>query len=307
MSEESKKEAVKAENAGAKETGHETQTGAKPKKKRLWLRVLGWTLGVIAVLLIVAIIARDAIIKTAVTKIGSAVTGTKVEMDSFSSSFGGTVELTGFRVANPEGYRDPYAFQVAQVRVGVDVGSLFSDKIEVREVLISGTKVNFELKLNGSSNLTDIKQNVETFAGEGGGQPESPDQPATQEPEAAREAAQKKVVIRIVKVEGTELSVSSSLLNTTVPLPLPPITLTDLGEGKNFGETVNEFAAKMLAAILTAVSDSGLRLDGLKGIGDSLTEAGKGLGDSLKQSGDSLKDAGKTLESSFKDLFKNKK
>ena len=35
MSEESKKEAVKAENAGAKETGHETQTGAKPKKKRL--------------------------------------------------------------------------------------------------------------------------------------------------------------------------------------------------------------------------------------------------------------------------------
>lgn len=64
---------------------------------------------------------------------------------------------------------------------------------------------------------------------------------------------------------------------------------------------------KMLAAILTAVSDSGLRLDGLKGIGDSLTEAGKGLGDSLKQSGDSLKDAGKTLESSFKDLFKNKK
>ena len=272
MSEESKKEAVKAENAGAKETVHETQTGAKPKKKRLWLwlRVLGWTLGVIAVLLIVAIIARDAIIKTAVTKIGSAVTGTKVEMDSFSSSFGGTVELTGFRVANPEGYRDPYAFQVAQVRVGVDVGSLFSDKIEVREVLISGTKVNFELKLNGSSNLTDIKQNVETFAGEGGGQPESPDQPAAQEPEAAREAAQKKVVIRIVKVEGTELSVSSSLLNTTV-------------------------------------SDSGLRLDGLKGIGDSLTEAGKGLGDSLKQSGDSLKDAGKTLESSFKDLFKNKK
>ena len=261
----------------------------------------------IAVLLIVAIIARDAIIKTAVTKIGSAVTGTKVEMDSFSSSFGGTVELTGFRVANPEGYRDPYAFQVAQVRVGVDVGSLFSDKIEVREVLISGTKVNFELKLNGSSNLTDIKQNVETFAGEGGGQPESPDQPAAQKPEAAREAAQKKVVIRIVKVEGTELSVSSSLLNTTVPLPLPPITLTDLGEGKNFGETVNEFAAKMLAAILTAVSDSGLRLDGLKGIGDSLTEAGKGLGDSLKQSGDSLKDAGKTLESSFKDLFKNKK
>ena len=160
-------------------------------------------------------------------------------------------------------------------------------------MLISGTKVNFELKLNGSSNLTDIKQNVETFAGEGGGQPESPDQPAAQEPEAAREAAQKKVVIRIVKVEGTELSVSSSLLNTTVPLPLPPITLTDLGEGKNFGETVNEFAAKMLAAILTAVSDSGLRLDGLKGIGDSLTEAGKGLGDSLKQSGDSLKDADK--------------
>lgn len=307
MNEETPKETAISQTASSTEGGNETPKGTKPKKRRLWPRILAWTLGVIVILLIAAVLARDEIIKLAVTKIGSAVTGTKVEMDSFSSSFAGTVELTGFRVANPAGYRDPYAFQVASVRVSVDVPSLFSDKIEVREVQISGTKGNFQLKLNGGSNLTDIKKNIESFAGKGKEQPAQAEQPEAKGSEDSGETSQKKVVIRLVNVEGTEFSVSSMLLDTTVPLPLPTIKLTNLGEGKNFGETIDEFAEKMLAAILTAASESDLKLDGLKEFGDSLSEAGKELGDSLKQSGSSLKDAGKNLENDFKDLLKKKK
>ncbi len=278
---------------------------APAKKKRRWMRILGWTAAVIVVLLVVAIIARDAIIKAAVVNIGSAVTGTKVEMDSFSSSFGGTVELSGFRVANPEGYQQPYAFQVGRVRVAVDIGSLFSDKIEVKEVLIEGTRANYELKLDGSSNLTDIQKNIEAFSGES----DTPDDGTKETPESApeeSEAAKKKVVIRLVRIEGTELSVSSKLLNTDVPLPVPPITLENLGEGKSFGETLNEFTAKVLMSLSTALSESGIQGvgDALKDAGKNLGETLKGSGDSLKEAGDSLKEAGKNLEKGLRNLFK---
>lgn len=303
-----KSQDVKAPETPDKPAGNAPAASPAPtKKKRRWMRILGWVAVVIVVLLVAAIIARDAIIKAAVVNIGSAVTGTKVEMDSFSSSFGGTVELSGFRVANPEGYQQPYAFQVGRVRVAVDVGSLFSDKIEVKEVLIEGTRANYELKLNGSSNLTDIQKNIEAFSGTGEGSEAEPGEPeATPEetPEES-EAAKKKVVIRLVRIEGTELSVSSKLLNTDVPLPVPPITLEDLGDGKTFGETLNEFTAKVLMSLSTALSESGIQGvgDALKDAGKNLSETLKGSGDSLKEAGNSLKEAGKNLEKGLRGLF----
>lgn len=267
------------------------------KKKRRWMRILGWTVAVIVILLVAAIIARDAIIKAAVVNIGSAVTGTKVEMDSFSSSFAGTVEISGFRVANPEGYRQPYAFQVGRVRVSVNIASLFSDKIEVREVLIEGTRANFEMKLDGSSNLTDIQKNVEAFSGGSESSEADAEEPENvpDETQEESEAAKKQVVIRLVRIEGTELSVSSDLLKSDVPLPVPPITLENLGDGKSFGETLNEFTAKVLMSLSTALSESGI-----EGVGDALKDAGKNLGESLKQSSDALKEAGKNLGESLK-------
>lgn len=306
MSEENKNEMANPSTPNPEETAPEPPTEAKPKKKR-WLRILYWIIGVIAVLLIMAIIARDAIIKVAVNKVGTAVTGTKVEMDSFSSSLGGTVELSGFRVGNPEGYQNPNAFQVDHIKVSVNIGSLLSDEIEVREVLITGTKLDLEMKINGKNNLNEINQNVKSFSGSSGEQSKKPEQTEKPEPKETQKSDGKKVVIRLVKVEGTEISVSSSLLKTSVPLPLPPITLKDLGGGKNLGETISEFTNKMLEAIMAAISDANFNLDGLKEINDSLNKAGSDLSDSLKQGGQSLKDVGKNLEENFKGLLKNKK
>ena len=266
------------------------------RKKRLWLRIVGVLFVALGLLAVTMVIARDAIIRNAVVKIGTAVTGTKVEMDSFSSSFGGTVEIGGFRVANPEGYRELYAFKVNKVRVSLSLPSLLSDKIVVKEVFISGTDVNYELKIDGSSNLTDIKKNIDAFASSPKQKEKPKEAPAEGKPE---EKAKKQMVVKLVTIEDSRLSISSSLLNTRVPLPVPPLTLTDLGEGKSFGETIDEFAMKVLDAIMTAASKSGL-----KNVSDSLSEAGKNLGESLKGSGDTLSEAGKNIGDTVKGLFK---
>jgi len=273
-----------------KESSNETPK----KKKRLWLRIVGVLFVVLGLLAIVTVIARDVIIRNAVVKIGTAVTGTKVELDSFSSSFGGTVEIDGFRVANPEGYRELYAFQVKKVRVSLSLPSILSSKIVVKEVFISGTDVNYELRIDGSSNLTDIKKNIDAFASSS-----TPEEKAPAEDKTEEKKAKTQMVVKLVTIEDSRLSISSSLLNTRVPLPIPPLTLTDLGEGKSFGETIDEFAGKVLEAILNAASSSGL-----KNVGNTLSEAGKNLGESLKGSGDTLSETGKNIGDTVKGLFK---
>jgi len=276
----------------SKQVKKESSNETPKRKRRLWLRIVGVLFVLLGLLAVTAVIARDAIIRNAVVKIGTAVTGTKVELDSFSSSFGGTVEIGGFRVANPEGYRELYAFKVNKVRVSLSLPSIFSDKIVVKEVFISGTDVNYELKIDGSSNLTDIKKNIDAFAS-------SSKQKEKPQGTPAEEKAKKQMVIKLVTIEDSRLSISSSLLNTRVPLPIPPLTLTDLGEGRSFSETIDEFAGKVLEAILNAVSKSGL-----KNVGDTLSEAGKNLGESLKGSGDTLSEAGKNIGDTVKGLFK---
>ncbi len=303
MSEE-KKEVAAPENASKPEDTAKLE--AAPKKKKRWKRILVRVGIGLALLLLVAILARDLIIRTTVIKVGTAVTGTRVEMDSFSTSFGGTVNLGGFRVANPEGYHSPYAFQVAKIKVSVDVGSLFTDKIEVKEILISGTEIDYELKIDGSSNLTDIKKNIDAFAGAPKAKPE-PEPEKTEEQKKAEEAqaeeakkSAKKVVLRVVSLDNSSLSISSSLLNTKVPMPLPPLTLNDIGDGKSLGETLSDLSTEILAALSTAISKSGI-----KNVGDALGNAGQAVGDSLKQGTDALTDAGKNLGDSLNDAGKN--
>jgi len=265
------------------------------KKKKVWLRIFGVIFIMLGLLIVATVIARDVIIRGAVVKIGTMVTGTKVELDSFSSSFGGTVEIGGFRVANPKGYRDNYAIQVSKVRVSLNLPSILSNKIVVKEIFISGTDVNYELKLDGSSNLTDIKKNIDAFAAPSKQEGQTP----KAEEKSAEKAAKRQLVIRVVSIEDSRLSISSSLLNTRVPLPLPPLTLHDLGEGKDFGETISEFTVKVLDAVMTAASKAGL-----KNVGDTLSAAGKTIGESLKQGGGSLTETGKNIGDTVKGLFK---
>lgn len=264
----------------------------KPRRgRRKLFKWLGIFLIGVVVLLVVALICRDVIVEQAVTRVGSLVTGTKVELDSFSSSlFGGSAELTGFRVGNPEGYRNPEAFQVDKVVVRLNPGSIFTSKIEVIEVSVSGMRVDFEMRLDGSSNLTDIQKNVEQFAGTGGAEPAEEQTPA--EAQEAESASEKQLVIRLFQVSDSRVSLSSNVLKTTADIPLPPIEMTDVGEGKTMGETFQELYAQLIVSISKAVAAT----DYLKDLGSSLQKSGEGLSQEIKSGIDQ-----------FKDIFSRKK
>ena len=282
------------ESAAVAESGNSAEENGERKPRRSRKRLLKW-LGIfligLVVLLVVALICRDVIVKHAVTRIGSMVTGTKVELDAFSSSlFGGSAEITGFRVGNPEGYQNPEAFRVEKVVVRLNPGSIFTSKIEVIEVSVSGMRVDFGMRLDGSSNLTDIQKNVEQFAGTGGAEPAEEQTPA--EAQEAESASEKQLVIRLFQVSDSRVSLSSNVLKTTADIPLPPIEMTDVGEGKTMGETFQELYAQLIVSISKAVAAT----DYLKDLGSSLQKSGEGLSQEIKSGIDQ-----------FKDIFSRKK
>lgn len=273
-------------NTPAEENGER-----KPRRRKRLLKWLGIFLIGLVVVLAIALICRDVIVKQAVTRVGSMVTGTKVELDAFSSSlFGGSAEITGFRVGNPEGYQNPEAFRVEKVVVRLNPGSIFSSKIEVFEVSVSGMRVDFEMRLDGSSNLTDIQKNVEQFAGTGDAEPAEEQTPA--EVEETESASEKQLVIRLFQVSDSRVSLSSNVLKTTADIPLPPIEMTDVGEGKTMGETFQELYAQLIVSISKAVAAT----DYLKDLGSSLQKSGEGLSQEIKSGIDQ-----------FKDIFSRKK
>lgn len=277
----------------------------KKKKKKPWwrrlLKIFAWIFGVILVLLTLLVIFRDFVIRHAVEKVGTYVVGTPVKCGHFSSSLSGKVHIGDLTVGNPEGYHNPHAFKLEKLEVDLNVGTIFSDKIEVRKVYVKGVSVDCEVRLDGSSNLSDIRNNIqknlERFS------PKKPDDGAKSDGEKpadqsdaksdgakpadqgdAKSGGEKQVVIRLLKVEDTKLTFSSSVFKTTVPLPLPNLELKDFGEGEPIGQSVGEFFDLIFTSIKEAVTGAGgAVVDVVKGAGGAVVDTVSGIGDALKK------------------------
>ena len=251
----------------------------KPRSKRAVaakiFKVTGIVFAVILALLVLLVIFRDFVIRHAVEKVGSFVVGTPVRCGHFSSTFSGKVHIKDLTVGNPEGYHNPYAFQLGEVKVDLDVSTLFAEKIEVREVYVEGVRVDYELKW-GRSNLGEIQKNLERF------------KPADKDnPDSANEGgseAQQQVVIRRLKVENTALTFSSSTFKTKMPLPLPGLDLENVGDGKPIGETLCDFFDLIFSSINKAVTGAGgVVVDAVGGAVSGIGDAVSGIGDAVKK------------------------
>jgi len=263
----------------------EAADGGKRRKKRSWRRrLLHILIGVIAVLVLL-VIFRDFAIKHTVEKAGSLVVGTPIVCGHFSSSLSGKVHIRDLTVGNPEGYHNPYAFKLGEVKVDLDVGTLFSEKIEVRDVYVEGVSVDYEIKF-GRSNLGEIQKNLERFT------PADKDNPDSAN-EDGDDAQSQQAVIRHLKIANTSLSFSSEMLKSTMKMPLPGLELENLGDGKPIGETLNEFFGLIFTSINKAVTGAGgVVVDAVGGAGGVVVDA---VGGAVTGIGDVISNTVKTV------------
>ena len=218
-------------------------------KKLLKIAVIVVPVLIIAVLLVI-FSSLNRIVKAGVETMGPKVTGTSVPLDKVGiSPFSGQGALGGLRVANPEGFNTPNAFELGKVSVNVGLKSLLSDVIVIEEILIDAPEITFEGDLSGS-NISKIRKNVEAFSSRAPAAEEA--EPAPEKP--AKEG--KKVQINRFALKNGKVQLAATLVKGEVlSVPLPDIELTDIGK-ESGGATVADVVNQVFPAIYKAITDA---------------------------------------------------
>lgn len=272
----------------------ENAKGQGQEEKRRGLgkacRIIGWAVGgtvaVLILLLAVVFLIRDVIVVETVTRVGTYLTGTEVTVDSFRSTVNGTIELTGLKVANPPGYRNEHAFTLDRIYLSLVPGTLLDDRIEINEIAVSGMRVAYEPVLNGS-NLQDIQDHLAAVTGGDEGTAEKTAD--TKAPEGGEEAG-KQVVIRLLTVNDYAVTLASAAIKTSFSVPLPPVRMTDVGEGRPFADTMVLLYEEMLKSVFSVLNSAGGAV--ASAVGSAARAAGSGVSDVSNVVGNAARAAG---------------
>ncbi len=226
----------------------------------------------LAVLLLVLVLTLDFTVAAAIRHGGPVFTGTPVELRAVHVNvFTGRVSLIGFKIRNPEGFSQTDAFKLEKFVCRVNLPSVITRKVVIEEITVKGMRINYELGLSGS-NLAKIQRNLESASG---GKESVPAEDPSPGPG-------RKVVIRELQVEGMVLAMGE------LRMPLPPVKLTDLGDGRSMDEIISLFYTAMMESVTEVIS----------------SETAKNLEDKASDLGRSAEKAGKKLMKNIQGLFK---
>lgn len=182
------------------------------------LKCLNILFALLLLLLIMAVIFRDQIAKVVIRKYGSHLLGVDVRVESFETSlFKGTLRMRKFSVGNPEGYGEKNAVELEELFVKVSVKSVFTKRIVVERVSVTGLNISCEIGARGI-NLNDIYEHLKkmTASKEKKKKKKKKEGPGTQ------------VVISLLEIKNSSVSVSA--------FRLPPMGIKLDREMRNLGE-----------------------------------------------------------------------
>ena len=224
-------------------------------------------LAVLGVIVLVVVgLFLGPIVTRVVNTVGPKITGTRLELASASiSPLTGGGSLKGLFVGNPAGWSGEKAIYLGEARASVQPSSLLGDHIVVNEVFIDGPEFIFEKRLMGGSNIDALIKQIEANIGVGQNTPEAA-QPVKS---AAASAKPLKFAIKSFRVQNAKMSLV--LAGQPITLPLPPLTITDLGVAEG-GITADQVATQVLKRVLAQMGAA--TTDALKKGGGSFLERG---------------------------------
>jgi hypothetical protein len=236
-------------------------------------KVLGFSVVGLLVLAVVAYLVLQfflgSIVKAGVNKFGPVMTQTKVELASASiSPLSGSGTLSGLVVGNPKGWSEANLMSLGRVSVSLEPMSLFKDHIVINEIIVEQPEFLYETKLV-ASNVSDLLKNIEAaMGGNKAAEPQKDGKPV------------KMVIKRFVLRDGkVTLGVGAAAL----PLPMPPIEITDIGT-KEGGVTpagvVFAVMRSVTTSIVTATTQALSKVSGTTGA--AAAESAKQVGEAIK-------------------------
>lgn len=202
------------------------------------LIAIGAVIALVVAVVVVVVLNLNSVVKQGIEVAGPKVLGVPVTVDSVDLSIlTGDGEITGLKVANPEGYKAPYALEFSHLAFGLDLASLSSDVIHIRRIVIDQPAITYEGDLRGG-NLQQLQKNA---AGSAGSSQTSKD----------NEAAGKRLVIDHFEIDDAKLGVHIRFLDKPLSLVVPKVEVNDIG--KQSPATAAEVTSKVLGALNRAV------------------------------------------------------
>lgn len=202
----------------------------------------------------------DVLVKYAVAEYGGAMTQAKVSVDTVKiAPADGKGTINNFLIGNPAGFRTAHAIKVGRIDVDIDIASVTRDVIIIRHIAINAPDVNYE-KGDSMTNFDAIQKNIASYVG----------------PADSRKDG-KKLIVEELTIRDARAQASATFMNgKTVNVPLPDITLKNLGKargGISPGELGQEIAGALKAKLSAAVSFDRL----MKSTGEALEKAGSAV------------------------------
>jgi len=203
---------------------------------RRLLRILALLVVLAVVGAIILVLNLNKVVKSGVEKGGRLVLKVPTSLEGASVRLaGGTVGLDGLTVGSPSGFSADQMLRLAHTHATVDLWSLRSDEIIVKEVVVDGLEITYE-RADGKSNWSVLMERLQ-------GEPtedEKKELPAR---------------IRLDRLEfknGTIRVVGLPVLEE-VSIPLPTIELTDLRTADGKGKTARQVLSQVSAALYRSV------------------------------------------------------
>jgi hypothetical protein len=200
-----------------------------------------------------------SLIVAAVEKYGSEITQAKVRLhEAEVSATSGHGALRGLSVGNPTGFKTPSAFELGEISLTLDIGTITSDPVIIKEIVVSAPHVTYELGPQGS-NIDAIKRNVDAYTKAG---------QTTEGLAKEKKDGGPRFVIENLYIRNAKVDIGSSLLDKTMSAPLPDIHLTNIGKQKR-GATPGEVAEKIIDALGKTVNTTVASIDTSKVLGEA--------------------------------------
>ncbi|MEX2457239.1 MAG: hypothetical protein WD381_07975 [Balneolaceae bacterium] len=207
----------------------------------------GLKYGLIGLILVILIgfvaltLSIDSIVKSSIEDIGSEMTGTLVTVDGVSiSPFSGQGTISGFRVANPDGYEEEHAVEIDGFSIELDVMSLFSDEIIIHDITVLSPRIYVEQQLP-DNNIQEIINHINSIE--------------------ANETTEAEMVIEHFLLEDGSVDLYTEVGGErSASVEIETVELNDLGRGggqQAVEDIVKEIAGEVGERALQAAVESG--------------------------------------------------
>ena len=232
-------------------------------KKNLLIFLAGFIL-VIAIILYQLLANLDSIVAGVIEDVGSDVLKTDVRVSGVSIDLKeGKAAIAGMTIANPKGYSSAKLFELKDIMVDLDLGSLGKDVLVIEAVRIQNPRINFEGDADGGSNMQTLMDNMNSGSADSG---------------TKTEAEQTRMIISSFQMSDAQVKATTKLKSgEPMEIKLPAIKMSGIGKAQG-GVTADVVAKEITSEVIRAV----LKAAAKSGIEQAIEKKKTGLLDKLK-------------------------